>query len=130
MLHAGLASEDPTYGKAFCALLAEVASELADRFVLCLVLLVERIKGDASKWKPYITMLPTAYGVYRPVTPGTVLRYLCCQLTSNLNRRVLRCGDTCMFVPSQLLCTTLSTLSPLILKSIRNDSNDSNEMTV
>lgn len=74
MLHAGLATADPIYGGAFCALLTEVGTELADRFVLCLVLLVERIKGSASTWAPYITMLPTAYGVYQPTTSKLVLR--------------------------------------------------------
>lgn len=62
MLHSGLATADATYGAAFRALLAEAGSELADRFVLCLVLLMERLKGGDSAWAPYINMLPTTYG--------------------------------------------------------------------
>lgn len=76
MLHAGLATADAAYGAAFRALLAEAGSELADRFVLCLVLLVERLKGDASAWAPYINMLPKTYGEHLSICRTLCLKHL------------------------------------------------------
>ena len=64
LLHAGLATADTDFGAAFSALAAEVGRELADRFLLCLVLLVERVKGASSAWSPYISMLPQTYGLH------------------------------------------------------------------
>lgn len=32
------------------------------RHILCLMLILERARGDASKWSAYIDMLPTQYG--------------------------------------------------------------------
>ena len=54
---------DARYGAAWRALEAELAADGAgdDRDAVCLALLVEAAKGDASRFAPYVAALPTAY---------------------------------------------------------------------
>lgn len=62
VLHPGLALNDAEYGTAFRRLLLEDLGDSPDpRHVLCLLLLVERARGPASPWQPYISTLPEAY---------------------------------------------------------------------
>lgn len=41
---------------------AEAGAALDHRWMLCLLLILERARGRTSKWAPYISILPTAYG--------------------------------------------------------------------
>ena len=49
----------------FCCrkLLAEQAAFMDQRNVLCILLIVERARGESSKWAAYIDILPHEYGV-------------------------------------------------------------------
>ena len=41
---------------------AEVGDCLDSRWMLCLLLIIERARGFRSRWAPYISILPTHYG--------------------------------------------------------------------
>ena len=43
-------------------LLCDELGSVDQRDILCLLLIVERARGDASKWAPYIDLLPLQYG--------------------------------------------------------------------
>ena len=62
LLHAEVGLSDPMYGKALTALRAEVGTELDNRVMLVLTLLLERLKGSHSRWAAYINHLPVEYG--------------------------------------------------------------------
>ncbi len=62
LLNAGLCHQDPVYGHAFSQLKKEAGAEIDSRHLLCLLLIVERAKGEASLWHPYIQYLPETYG--------------------------------------------------------------------
>jgi hypothetical protein len=89
LLHGGLAFQDPLYGPAFTALWrrynggdptttrtssrknssrsnegsAAAAPVVVDlRVMLVLLLVVERCRGQASRWSPYLNILPASYG--------------------------------------------------------------------
>ena len=62
LLHEGTAYADAEFGAAFGALRAEAGAALDRRLVLCLLLLLERARGDASAWAPFIRVLPASYG--------------------------------------------------------------------
>jgi len=63
LLHAGVALADPDYGAAFSALLQEEDGAALDaRSLLVLQLVVERCRGAGSRWAPYVSFLPAAYG--------------------------------------------------------------------
>ncbi|WIA11094.1 hypothetical protein OEZ85_011239 [Tetradesmus obliquus] len=62
LLHGSLALSEQQYGAAFRALLRELGPGVCDsRSLLVLLLVVERAKGAASAWAPYIDMLPQQY---------------------------------------------------------------------
>ena len=61
LLRVAVGLEDLQYGKAVHALRDESGPELDTRYLLCLVLLLERAKGPASAWAPYINALPATY---------------------------------------------------------------------
>jgi len=63
LLEASLAtSPDYNLQPAFAALLLlDGAEEIDERTLLVLTLLLERAKGAASKWAPYIAILPRTY---------------------------------------------------------------------
>lgn len=63
LLHADAACNDASYGPLFATLQAEAAGELDKRCMLCLLLILEKVKGPGSKWGPYIDFLPAAYGM-------------------------------------------------------------------
>ena len=63
LLHADAAQNDSSYGPLFAALQAEAAGELDKRCMLCLLLILEKVKGQGSKWAPYIDFLPAVYGM-------------------------------------------------------------------
>lgn len=62
LLHAGAALHDAEYGAAFKALQHEAGSDLDQRCCLVLALVLQRCRGAASAWAPYIAMLPQCYG--------------------------------------------------------------------
>ena len=62
LLHEGTAYADAEFGAAFGALRAEAGAALDRRLVLCLLLLLERARRDASAWAPFIRVLPASYG--------------------------------------------------------------------
>ena len=62
LLHAEVGLSDPSFGAAFHALRAEAGADVDERFLLVLVVLVERLKGQQSRWAPYINHLPAEYG--------------------------------------------------------------------
>ena len=62
LLHADVGQSDPTYSAAFRALCAEAGPDLDERYLLVLVVLVERLRGRQSRWATYIRHLPTDYG--------------------------------------------------------------------
>lgn len=62
LLNADLCHQDPVYGDAFGQLKREAGAEIDSRHLLCLLLIVERAKGEASLWHPYIQYLPQTYG--------------------------------------------------------------------
>lgn len=62
LMQSGLAAEHPEYGNAFRALKKEIGNGLDERFLLCLLLIVERSRGLESLWAPYIRILPETYG--------------------------------------------------------------------
>ena len=64
LLHAGICSQDPTFGEAFSQLKAEAGDALDSRHLLCLLLIIERAKGPDSLWHPYINYLPETYGKF------------------------------------------------------------------
>lgn len=72
LLHEGSAYADADFGAAFCALRAEAGAALDRRLVLCLLLLLERARGDASAWAPFIRVLPASYGT--PYNVGNTVR--------------------------------------------------------
>ena len=45
-----------------CMRQAEAGDALDQRWALCLLLILERARGSASAWAPYIRILPTRYG--------------------------------------------------------------------
>ncbi|CAG9460311.1 unnamed protein product [Pedinophyceae sp. YPF-701] len=61
ILHAGLAQDDVDYGPDFRALAREEGASLDARFLLSLLLLVERCRGAESFWAPYVAVLPRTY---------------------------------------------------------------------
>ena len=61
LMHAGVAVDSSDYGPAFKLLIAEMGV-VDQRNILCLLLILERARGDASKWSAYINMLPPVYG--------------------------------------------------------------------
>ena len=50
------------YGHAFSLLKKEAGAEIDSRHLLCLLLILERAKGEASLWHLYIQYLPQTYG--------------------------------------------------------------------
>ena len=62
LLHVGAAQRDPVYGLLFSQLELQAHAEMDARYMLCLLLILERAKGSKSAWAPYIDFLPTAYG--------------------------------------------------------------------
>ena len=68
LLHEGVAYLDRDFGPAFRRLREEAGPALDKRLVLCLLLLVERARGAASAWAPYVNVLPSSYGA-APRTP-------------------------------------------------------------
>ena len=62
LLHVGAAQRDPVYGPLFSQLELQANAEMDARYMLCLLLILERAKGPKSAWAPYIDFLPTAYG--------------------------------------------------------------------
>eukprot|EP00798_Chlamydomonas_sp_ICE-L_P020720 gene20720-27532_t len=60
LLHAGCAYEDAEFGEAFRILSNEGAGQ-DPRNILGLLLVLERSRGDSSKWAPYIYILPRQY---------------------------------------------------------------------
>lgn len=63
LMQPAAAQLDEGYGAAFRALLQREGPLLDERFQLCLFLLLERAKGAASFWAPYIAILPPTYGM-------------------------------------------------------------------
>ncbi|DBB06668.1 TPA: hypothetical protein ACH3X1_012179 [Trebouxia sp. C0004] len=61
LLNADLCHQDPVYGHAFSQLKKEAGTEMDSRHLLCLLLVIERDKGEASLWHPYIQYLPETY---------------------------------------------------------------------
>ncbi|DBA67229.1 TPA: hypothetical protein ACH3X2_001539 [Trebouxia sp. C0005] len=61
LLNADLCHQDPVYGHAFSQLKKEAGADIDSRHLLCLLLIVERAKGEASLWQPYIQYLPETY---------------------------------------------------------------------
>ncbi|KAF8068238.1 Setd3 [Scenedesmus sp. PABB004] len=64
LLHGGAALGDAEYGRAFAALLAEAppgATWLDARGLLILLLVLERCRGAASAWAPYVDALPERF---------------------------------------------------------------------
>ncbi|KAI8463639.1 MAG: hypothetical protein J3K34DRAFT_462337 [Monoraphidium minutum] len=61
LLHGGRAFADPEYGPAFSALAAEAGAALDGRGLLVLLLAIERRRGAAGAWGPYVAFLPDAY---------------------------------------------------------------------
>ncbi|BDA40695.1 probable actin-histidine N-methyltransferase at N-terminal half [Coccomyxa sp. Obi] len=61
LLHEGLAWDHSVYGSAFKLLKEEVGDALDRRWTLCLLLLIEKARGKASKWASYIEVLPRQY---------------------------------------------------------------------
>ena len=61
LMHEGMAYLDRDFGPAFRRLREEAGPALDKRLVLCLLLLVERARGAASAWAPYVNVLPTSY---------------------------------------------------------------------
>ena len=55
----------------------EVGSALDQRWMLCLLLILERTRSTASKWHAYIDILPTRYGDPSPVLFQATLH--CCK---------------------------------------------------
>jgi len=62
LLNADLCHRDPVYRHAFSQLKKEAGAEIDSRHLLCLLLIVERAKREASLWHPYIQYLPETYG--------------------------------------------------------------------
>jgi len=62
LLNADLCHQDPVYGHAFSQLKEEAGADIDSRHLLCLLLIVERAKQEASLWHPYIQYLPQTYG--------------------------------------------------------------------
>ena len=62
LLHAEVGLSDPVYGEALRALRAEAGTELDNRVMLVLTLMLERLKGCQSRWATYINHLPEEYG--------------------------------------------------------------------
>jgi hypothetical protein len=62
LLTPAAAARDPDYGPAFARLRAEAGAALDGRGVLVLQLAVERCRGAASAWAPYVDFLPAAFG--------------------------------------------------------------------
>jgi len=58
LLHESVALADVRFGGAFRALRAEAGPGLDARAALCLLLLLERARGPASAWAPYVDVLP------------------------------------------------------------------------
>ena len=91
LLHEGTAYADAEFGAAFRALRAKAGAALDRRLVLCLLLLLERARGAASAWAPFLRVLPASYGAApRPghpfanmstmrgsACPGMALLYTC-----------------------------------------------------
>jgi len=65
LLHESVALADVRFGGAFRALRAEAGPGLDARAALCLLLLLERARGPASAWAPYVDVLPDTYGAQR-----------------------------------------------------------------
>lgn len=61
LLHSGVAVDSSDYGPAFKDLIAEMGV-VDQRNLLCLLLILERTRGEISKWSAYIDMLPPVYG--------------------------------------------------------------------
>ncbi|KAK9823277.1 hypothetical protein WJX72_001533 [[Myrmecia] bisecta] len=61
LLRAELALQDPVYGKALTALAAEAGPSLDERFLMCLLMIIERCKGESSLWGPFLAVLPRTY---------------------------------------------------------------------
>ncbi|KAK9827954.1 hypothetical protein WJX81_000191 [Elliptochloris bilobata] len=61
LLHEGTAYADAEFGAAFRALRSEAGPALDRRMALVLLLLVERARGAASAWAPFIRILPASY---------------------------------------------------------------------
>lgn len=103
LLHGALAFDDPEYGGAFRALAAEEAAAAASattaaaagvptaqggggaaaaapavpldgRALLALLLVVERCRGAAARWAPYVSFLPEAFGALTAALRCAALR--------------------------------------------------------
>ncbi|CAL8466995.1 g6531 [Coccomyxa elongata] len=61
LLHEGLAWAHGVYGSAFKLLKEEIGDALDRRWTLCLLLLIEKARGNASIWASYIEVLPQHY---------------------------------------------------------------------
>lgn len=78
------------------ALRDELGTNCDQRHILCLLLLLERARGAASQWAPYINILPSSYGELGKASnawAGSSSQHLCQLLGTAAVRALL--ADSC-----------------------------------